>query len=65
QGQATVHCEYRGAVLRGRGLSTDIIEASAHAFIDVINQIESKSSAERGEASWASKNPSTSGTTAS
>ncbi len=65
QGQATVHCEYQGSVLRGRGLSTDIIEASAHAFIDVVNQIESKSSAGRGEAEWQSKNPSTSGTTAS
>lgn len=40
QGQVTVHCTFGEKTLRGRGLSTDIIEASALAFLDVVNQIE-------------------------
>jgi 2-isopropylmalate synthase len=38
-GEAQVEAEYQGKVLRGRGVSTDIIEASALAFLQVINRI--------------------------
>jgi 2-isopropylmalate synthase len=39
QGEAHVEAEYEGRVLRGRAISTDIIEASALAFLQVINRI--------------------------
>ncbi len=39
QGEATVEVEHNGKVHRGRAVSTDIIEASARAFLDVINRI--------------------------
>ena len=42
QGEAHVEVEYNGKTLRGRGVSTDIIEASALAFLQVINRICSR-----------------------
>jgi 2-isopropylmalate synthase len=39
QGEARVEVEYNGKLLRGHGVSTDIIEASALAFLQVINRI--------------------------
>ena len=39
QGEATVVAEYNGRTYRGRAASTDIIEASALAFLHVINRI--------------------------
>jgi 2-isopropylmalate synthase len=39
QGEAHVEVEYNGRVLTGRAVSTDIIEASALAFLQVINRI--------------------------
>src|SRR5262249_47414485 len=39
QGEAFVEVEYEGKMLRGRGVSTDIVEASALAFLQVINTI--------------------------
>jgi 2-isopropylmalate synthase len=39
QGEATVEVEHEGRKLHGRGVSTDIIEASALAFLEVINRI--------------------------
>ncbi len=38
QGEAQIEAEHNGRALRGRAVSTDIIEASAHAFIQVINR---------------------------
>ncbi|MFO0866620.1 MAG: 2-isopropylmalate synthase [Gemmataceae bacterium] len=38
QGEASVEAEYKGRILRGRAVSTDIIEASALAFLQVINR---------------------------
>jgi 2-isopropylmalate synthase len=38
-GEAHIEAEYEGAVLRGRGVSTDVVEASAQAFLQVINRI--------------------------
>ncbi len=39
QGEALVEAEYHGKNFRGRGVSTDIIEASALAFLQVVNRI--------------------------
>ncbi|MEI7685184.1 MAG: 2-isopropylmalate synthase [Planctomycetota bacterium] len=38
QGEASIEAEYKGRTLRGRSVSTDIIEASALAFLQVINR---------------------------
>ena len=38
QGEAQIEAEHQGRILRGRGVSTDIIEASALAFLQVINR---------------------------
>ena len=43
QGEVTVEFEHPSGVYRGRGVSTDIIEASAHAFLNAINRIALKS----------------------
>jgi 2-isopropylmalate synthase len=39
QGEALVEVEYQGKVLSGRGVSTDILEASAQAFLQVVNRV--------------------------
>jgi 2-isopropylmalate synthase len=39
QGEAQVEVEYEGRVLSGRGVSTDILEASAQAYLQIINRI--------------------------
>jgi 2-isopropylmalate synthase len=39
QGEAIVEAEHGGKRIRGRGVSTDIIEASALAFLQVINRV--------------------------
>ena len=39
QGEASVEVEYNGKTFSGRAVSTDIIEASALAFVQVINRI--------------------------
>jgi 2-isopropylmalate synthase len=39
QGEALLEAEYNGKVVNGRAVSTDIIEASAMAFLQVINRI--------------------------
>ena len=46
QGQVTVECERDSRKYRGVGYSTDIVEASAHGILDVINQWERAISAE-------------------
>ncbi|MHC4633238.1 MAG: alpha-isopropylmalate synthase regulatory domain-containing protein, partial [Planctomycetota bacterium] len=38
-GEATVRITEDGRTIIGRGISTDIIEASARAFIDAINRM--------------------------
>jgi 2-isopropylmalate synthase len=42
QGQATVEALHAGQTFRGHAISTDVIEASALAFLEVINRIERK-----------------------
>ena len=39
QGEVTVTVEYNGQSLRGNGVSTDIVEAGALAYLEVINRI--------------------------
>ena len=43
QGEVTLEVEHASGVYRGRALSTDIIEGSAQAFLDVVNRIALKS----------------------
>lgn len=40
QGESLVEVEYNGRIYRGRGTSTDTIEASTRAFVNAINRIE-------------------------
>jgi 2-isopropylmalate synthase len=47
QGEATVECEYHGGKLSGRAVSTDIIEASALAFLQVINRVAMRQISQR------------------
>ena len=39
QGEVLVQVEYEGRLYRGRGISTDSVEASAKAFLNAINRI--------------------------
>jgi 2-isopropylmalate synthase len=39
-GEVTVHLEEAGRAVMGRGASTDVIEASARAFLDGLNRLE-------------------------
>ncbi len=39
QGEVLVQVEYQGRLYRGRGVSTDSVEASAKAFLNAINRI--------------------------
>jgi 2-isopropylmalate synthase len=45
QGEAQIEAEHDGRVVRGRAVSTDIIEASALAFLQVINRIAGRTQA--------------------
>jgi len=40
QGQATLSAQHQGRELRGKGVSTDIVEAAALAALEVVNRIE-------------------------
>jgi 2-isopropylmalate synthase len=42
QGEAHIEAEYKGRVVTGRAVSTDIIEASALAFVQVINRLSTR-----------------------
>jgi 2-isopropylmalate synthase len=39
QGEVSVVVEYEGRTYRGRGLNTDIVLASAEAYLEVVNRI--------------------------
>ena len=45
QGEAHIEAEYNGRVVTGRAVNTDVIEASALAFLQVINRILSRQAA--------------------
>jgi 2-isopropylmalate synthase len=48
QGEALLTVEHNGRSYRGVGVSTNIVEAAAHAYLEVINRIEStRATAER------------------
>ena len=49
-GEVTIEVEHPTGVYRGRALSTDIIEGSARAFLDVVNRIALKLSPRMSEA---------------
>ena len=40
QGESIVEVEYEGQIYRGRGVSTDTVEAATRAFLNAINRIE-------------------------
>ena len=40
QGEAVVNVEYNGRSYRGSSVSTNIVESSSKAFLEVINRIE-------------------------
>ena len=42
-GEVTVHLSENGQRARGRGVSTDVVEASAQAYIDALNRLAAKS----------------------
>ena len=42
QGEAQVEIEYRGKRSRGRAVSVDVVEASALAYLEVINRVASR-----------------------
>jgi 2-isopropylmalate synthase len=42
QGEAKVEVEHEGKIIRGRAVSTDVLEASARAFLEAINRINAK-----------------------
>ena len=50
QGEVTIEVEHPTGVYRGRALSTDIIEGSARAFLDVVNRIALKMAPRASEA---------------
>ena len=47
QGEAQIELEHSGRKVRGRGLSTDILEASALAYLAAINRLRSISNREK------------------
>ena len=47
QGEAHIEAEHDGKTLRGRAVSTDIVEASALAFLQVINRVATRQVIER------------------
>ena len=46
-GEVQIELEHTGRKIRGRGLSTDILEASALAYLAAINRLRSMSNRER------------------
>ena len=48
-GEALVRLKYNGRYFKGRGLSTDVIEASIFAYIDAVNKLEAVISKEGTE----------------
>ena len=49
QGEALLTVEHNGRTYRGAGISTNILEAAARAYLEVINRIEAaKASPDRG-----------------
>jgi 2-isopropylmalate synthase len=49
QGEVSLEVEHKTGVYRGRALSTDVIEGSAQAFLDVVNRIALRTRPEEAE----------------
>ncbi|MEC9374949.1 MAG: 2-isopropylmalate synthase [Pseudomonadota bacterium] len=49
QGEVTVTVDYNGNSYRGNGISTDIVEAGALAYLEVINRVVRRQEANRDE----------------
>ena len=47
QGEAMVEAEYNGRRIKARAVSTDIVEASALAFLEVVNRVAMREVRER------------------
>jgi 2-isopropylmalate synthase len=47
QGEALLTVEHNGRTYRGAGISTNILEAAARAYLEVINRIEAANAADR------------------
>ncbi len=47
QGEVQIELEHSGKKIKGRGLSTDILEASALAYLAAVNRLRSASNRER------------------
>ncbi len=47
QGEAQIEMDHNGKTIRGRGLSTDILEASALAYLAAINRLRSMANREK------------------
>ncbi len=47
QGEVMVQVEHEGRLYRGRGVSTDSLEAAAKAFLDALNRIAAVNQGER------------------
>jgi 2-isopropylmalate synthase len=47
QGEVQIEMDHNGRKIRGRGLSTDILEASARAYLAAINRLRSLDQRER------------------
>ncbi|MEO8225392.1 MAG: alpha-isopropylmalate synthase regulatory domain-containing protein, partial [Gammaproteobacteria bacterium] len=56
QGEVTVTVDHEGRSHRGNGVSTDIVEAGALAYLDVINRICRQSAGRSALAAAASDN---------
>ena len=58
QGEATLEVEYEGELYRGRGVSTDTVEATVLALLNAVNRIASQESpaADQGASQPAGKN---------
>ncbi len=46
-GEVTVHLSRSGEQARGRGVSTDVIDASARAYVDALNRLAAKNTQEQ------------------
>jgi len=55
QGEATVQVRHRDRVVRGRGLSTDVIEAAAKAYLAALNRVRISSEREVAATTMAEK----------
>jgi 2-isopropylmalate synthase len=47
QGEALIEAEHGGKSMTGRAISTDVIEASAEAFLQVINRLAARQTHEK------------------